>query len=84
DAGADAILLDNLPPATVRRLLRRLEAEGRRRRVWVELSGGITLRNLPRYARTGADAVSMGSLTHSARALPFHLVLRRPSAPGPA
>ena len=79
-SGADAILLDNLPPAAAGRIVRALARDGLRERVWIELSGGIDRSNIARFARTGADAVSLGSLTHSARALPFHLV-RAPRAP---
>jgi nicotinate-nucleotide pyrophosphorylase (carboxylating) len=79
-AGADALLLDNQRPARARRIVRSLESAGLRRRVWVEVSGGITPATVGRYRRTGADAVSLGALTHSAAALPFHLVVDRPSA----
>lgn len=75
-AGADALLLDNLGPARSRAVVRTLERAGLRDGVWIELSGGITPASVGRYARTGADAVSLGALTHSAPALPFHLVLR--------
>ena len=74
-AGADALLIDNRTPAGVRRIVRELEAEGLRRGTWVEVSGGITPDSIARYRGTGADAASLGSLTHSARAVPFHLVL---------
>lgn len=74
-AGADALLLDNRSPPEARRIVAALRAAGLRRAVWVELSGGITPANIGRYATTGADAASLGALTHSARALPFHLVL---------
>jgi nicotinate-nucleotide pyrophosphorylase (carboxylating) len=72
-AGADALLVDNAPPTRARRIVRALETAGLRRGRWVELSGGITPENIARYRRVGADAASLGSLTHSARALPFHL-----------
>jgi len=75
-AGADALLLDNLSPAAARRVVRALESAGLRRGRWVELSGGITPDTIGRYVRVGADAASLGSLTHSAAALPFHLTLR--------
>ncbi len=75
-AGADALLIDNAPPAQVRGILRDLEAHGRRKGVWVEVSGGITPESVGRYRTSGADAASLGALTHSARALPFHLRLR--------
>ncbi|MCI4361321.1 MAG: carboxylating.nicotinate-nucleotide diphosphorylase, partial [Thermoplasmata archaeon] len=74
-AGADALLVDNRSPAAVQRILRRLERAGLRDQVWVEVSGGITRATIGAFRRTGADAASLGSLTHSARALPFHLVV---------
>ncbi len=75
-AGADAVLVDNAAPAHARRIVRALERAKLRRRVWVELSGGITPANVRSYRSVGADAASLGSLTHSAPALPFHLTLR--------
>ena len=75
-AGASCLLVDNASPATARRIVGALTAAGLRRRVAVELSGGITAENLARYRSVGADRVSLGALTHSAPALPFHLRLR--------
>ena len=73
--GADALLLDNRTPAEARRIVRALAGAGLRRGTWVELSGGITPANVARFRRAGADAASLGSVTHSAPALPFHLVV---------
>jgi len=82
-AGADALLIDNRSPAAAARILRALERAGLRDRVWVELSGGITAATIGRYRSAGADAASLGGLTHSAVALPFHLVMARPrGSPG--
>lgn len=78
-AGADRLLLDNRTPAAARAIVRGLVRSGLRGSVEVELSGGLTVGNLHRYRRVGADAVSLGELTHSARALPFHLVVSRSS-----
>jgi nicotinate-nucleotide pyrophosphorylase (carboxylating) len=64
DAGAAHLLLDNLTPAEAAGWVR--EIGGRAR---VELSGGITLENVRAYAETGADFVSSGAITHSARAM---------------
>ncbi len=75
-AGADALLIDNASPARARAIVRALEAAGLRRGRWIELSGGITPARVGRYRRVGADAVSLGALTHSAPALPFHLEIR--------
>ena len=79
-AGADALLLDNLSPRGARAVVRSLERAGLRRGRWVELSGGITPDRVAAYRSVGADAVSLGGITHSAPALPFHLVLVSPTA----
>lgn len=63
-AGASHLLLDNLSPEEATEWVR--EIDGRAK---VELSGGITLANVAAYARSGADFVSSGSITHSARAM---------------
>ncbi len=78
--GADRLLIDNLTPRQVRTLLRGLERSGHRGKVVVEVSGGITERNVAAYARAGADVASLGGITHSAPALPFHMVVR-PAGP---
>ena len=64
DCGAPHLLLDNLTPAEAAEWIR--EIAGRAR---VELSGGITLANVRAYAETGADFLSAGEITHSARAM---------------
>ncbi len=66
----DAILLDNMRVAQVREAVR---LRGRRARIQLEASGGITLANVRAYARTGVDRISIGRLTHSAPALDFAL-----------
>jgi nicotinate-nucleotide pyrophosphorylase (carboxylating) len=60
-AGADAVLLDNLTSREIRRALKVLQ-----RRIPAEVSGGITLTKLARFARLRPAAISLGSLTHSA------------------
>jgi nicotinate-nucleotide pyrophosphorylase (carboxylating) len=62
-AGADMILVDNMPLADVSEAVRR--AAGRTR---IEISGGVTLDAVPALAATGADYVSVGGITHSAPA----------------
>jgi nicotinate-nucleotide pyrophosphorylase (carboxylating) len=64
DAGADIILADNLTLEHAREAVR--QARGRAQ---VEISGGVSLERLPELARTGADFVSVGALTHSAPAV---------------
>jgi nicotinate-nucleotide pyrophosphorylase (carboxylating) len=64
--GAEAILLDNMTPEEVRRSVERIKKMER----WVptEASGGIVLDNIRSYAETGVDFISVGALTHSAKA----------------
>ena len=64
DCGATHLLLDNLTPSDAREWIG--EIAGRAK---VELSGGITLESVRAYAEAGADFVSSGAITHSARAM---------------
>ncbi|HSN13182.1 MAG TPA: carboxylating nicotinate-nucleotide diphosphorylase [Anaeromyxobacteraceae bacterium] len=63
-AGADIVLLDNMDDGAVAAAVKR--AAGR---VLLEASGNMTHERLPRIAATGVDFVSMGAVTHSARAV---------------
>ena len=63
-AGAAHLLLDNLTPPEAAEWVRHIAGRAK-----VELSGGITLENVRAYAETGADFVSSGAITHSARAM---------------
>ena len=72
DARADHLLLDNLSPQQAEEWVRIIAGRAKG-----ELSGGITLDTVRNYAETGADFVSCGAITHSARAvdLSFRLEL---------
>jgi nicotinate-nucleotide pyrophosphorylase (carboxylating) len=72
--GADIVLLDNFSAADVDEAVRRVHA--RTPRPLIEVSGGITLERLPALARAGVDLVSVGALTHSARAMDLALDVR--------
>lgn len=76
-AGAGVLLIDNAGPARSRGIVQALERAGLRRGIRIELSGRITPDSIRRYRSVGADLASLGVLTHSAPALPFHLGLRR-------
>jgi nicotinate-nucleotide pyrophosphorylase (carboxylating) len=64
DAGADAVLLDNMDLATMREAV--AMAAGR---VITEASGGVRLDTVRAIAETGVDRISVGALTHSAPAM---------------
>jgi nicotinate-nucleotide pyrophosphorylase (carboxylating) len=65
----DAILLDNMTHARVRRAIEEVRARDPERRIRIEASGGITLENVRGFAEAGADCISIGALTHSAPAV---------------
>jgi len=74
--GAEAILLDNMSPEQVKRSVERIREKTTgantqdRPGEWIptEASGGIVLSNIRAYAETGVDFISVGALTHSAKA----------------
>ena len=68
--GIDVILLDNMTPAQIREAVAIREDN-----IKFEASGGITLKNVNRIAATGVDYISVGSLTHAARAIDLRLEL---------
>ncbi|MDE2143585.1 MAG: carboxylating nicotinate-nucleotide diphosphorylase [Elusimicrobia bacterium] len=69
----DVILLDNMPPAALRRQIKRLRAMAPR--VKIEISGGVNLNSVRALAKLGPDRISVGRLTHSAPALDLGLDL---------
>jgi len=68
---ADIILLDNMTPSMVRRAVKLIKGHA-----VVEVSGGITLKNVRAMAAAGPDRISVGALTHSAPAATMSLVLK--------
>jgi nicotinate-nucleotide pyrophosphorylase (carboxylating) len=69
-AGAPRLLLDNMTPAQMRAIVRRVGE-----RAELEASGGIDLETIRDVAETGVDFISVGALTHSAPALDISLLL---------
>lgn len=70
DAGADIIMLDNMSLAEMRQAVESIHG-----RALAEASGGITLDKVRAVAETGVDFISVGALTHSAKALDISLEL---------
>ncbi|WEU40011.1 MAG: carboxylating nicotinate-nucleotide diphosphorylase [Candidatus Odinarchaeum yellowstonii] len=73
--GADIIMLDNMKPASIISTIRKLEEHKLRDKILLEASGGINEENIEEYAKTGVDVVSLGYITHSAKALNFKIEL---------
>jgi nicotinate-nucleotide pyrophosphorylase (carboxylating) len=78
-AGADIVMLDNFSPREVADTIKQIERKGIRGQVKLEVSGGINLRNVKSYAKAKPDIISIGHLTHSAKALDFSLEIRKKS-----
>lgn len=70
EAGADIIMLDNMPPALMTKMVELIDG-----RAIVEASGGIGEETLVSVAQTGVDYISVGSLTHSVKAIDISLNL---------
>ena len=70
-AGADIIMLDNMSPDEIKQVVELVPEQ-----VKLEASGGIGLDNVRAMARAGVDFISVGAITHSAKALDFSLELR--------
>ena len=67
-AGADIILLDNMSPARLWQAVRLVAG-----RAQTEASGGVTLKTVGAIAKSGVDFISVGAITHSARAVDIGL-----------
>ena len=70
EAGADIIMLDNMKPDEMGRIVELVSGRAR-----IEASGGITLENVRQAAAAGVDIISIGALTHSVKALDISLEL---------
>jgi nicotinate-nucleotide pyrophosphorylase (carboxylating) len=68
EAGVDIVLLDNMKPAQLRLAVQKVKGRAR-----TEASGGVNLANVRAIAKTGVDFISVGALTHSARAVDIGL-----------
>ena len=69
-AGAEVILLDNMSPAMIREAVSLIGGAA-----LIEVSGGVRLETLRNYALPGVDVISVGALTHSARAADLSLTV---------
>jgi nicotinate-nucleotide pyrophosphorylase (carboxylating) len=72
-ARADIIMLDNFTPKQVEKAIKLLRTERLFGKVLLEASGRITAENIISYASTGVDIISLGEITHSAKALDISL-----------
>jgi nicotinate-nucleotide pyrophosphorylase (carboxylating) len=72
-SGADIVMLDNFSPYLVHRSMEKIKKLGLRDKIFIEVSGGITLDNIYEYASAKPDVISVGSLTHSFQSVDYSL-----------
>jgi nicotinate-nucleotide pyrophosphorylase (carboxylating) len=71
EMGADIIMLDNMEPETVKKAVAMIDGKSK-----IEVSGSIGLEGLNRFNQLGIDAISVGALTHSARAVDISMNIK--------
>ena len=72
-AGVEGFLLDNMKPEKIINCVKFIRSQPGGRDIFIEASGGITLKTLKGYVITGVNAISVGALTHSAKATNIHI-----------
>ena len=64
-------MLDNFTPTNIKKILKKYSSTIKD--IIIEASGGINEKNIKEYQKTGADIISLGSLTHSVKSLDISL-----------
>lgn len=71
--GATIIMLDNFSPEQIKKTIQVLKEQKLRNKVLLEASGGINLKNIAKYGKTGVDIISVGSITNSVKGIDMSL-----------
>ena len=71
--GASIIMLDNFTPTQIKKAIQVLKNQKLRNKVLLEASGGINLKNVTTYGKTGVDIISVGSITNSVKGIDMSL-----------
>ena len=78
DAGADIIMLDNMTIPVMKQAISMVSAmQKKSKKPRLEISGGVNLKTVRKFAELGVDMISIGALTHSAPALDISLEIVR-------
>ncbi|MBP2625273.1 MAG: carboxylating nicotinate-nucleotide diphosphorylase [Nitrosopumilaceae archaeon] len=72
-AGSDVIMLDNFSTEVINSTIHELTKLGIRKKIKIEISGGINIKNISKYAKTTADWISIGAITNSVSGIDFSL-----------
>lgn len=73
NSGADIIMLDNFSPQRAQKTISYLKKAGLRKKILIEISGGVNISNIEEYAYALPDMISVGSLTHSSKSIDFSM-----------
>lgn len=76
ELGVDIIMFDNMTVNMIKESITAITKKGLRDGIILEASGGITLENIAKYARSGVDVISVGALTHSSRWLDISMRMK--------
>ena len=68
-ANPDLVLLDNMTQAQIKQIMAFAKKDKRARKPALEVSGGINLKNIRSFAKTGIERISIGALTHTKKAV---------------
>ncbi len=71
--GAAIIMLDNFTPTQIKKTIQVLKNQRLRDKVMLEASGGINSENISKYAQTGVDIISVGSITNAVKGIDMSL-----------
>ena len=71
--GIKHVMLDNFSPQRAEKTIAYLKKAGLRKKILIEISGGVNLSNIKEYAHALPDMISVGSLTHSSKSIDFSM-----------
>ena len=70
----DAFLLDNMPPKTIKKCVEKInKLKQKSQQIFIEVSGGVALKNILQYNIKGVDGISIGALTHQSTSVDIGL-----------
>ena len=74
----DALLLDNMSPNTIKKCVKKIATlKQKSQQIFIEISGGVTLKNILQYNIKGVDGISIGALTHQSTSVDIGLDISR-------
>ena len=73
---ASSILLDNFKPKEIRGVIDKIRTHPKGKKIYIELSGGITEQTLKNFCILGVDGISMGALTHNVKNVDISLDIK--------